>query len=161
MRGGGIRCSWIDLEKAATELGDREHGSQKRMATIKCASKQAIAQVAAACEVLDVLKDKKSTRVDFEHFTPSHAAYVSRHFRKKHKPTNESPWSDDTKDQIIEWIEDCEANEWTVEQQSGGARHRNTRIHFTDTTQQSTLYRAPRPAGYDSATFIPTKKVSC
>ena len=48
----------------------------------------------------------------FENFQPMHAREIARHFRKQQKP----PWSEETKEQIVEWVDKCEAEELTVVQ---------------------------------------------
>lgn len=60
--------------------------------------------------VMDVLRDCGIDLNQFSSFQPTHARIIGAHFRRR-----ERTWSDDTKEQIADLVQQCEDEAWTVE----------------------------------------------
>ena len=82
-----------------------EQGQGHRYAQVRCVNPSTVTTWRNSSLVMEVLDEKEIEISQFEQFQPSHADFIGRHFRKQQKP----PWSDETKEQIIEWVDRCEA----------------------------------------------------
>lgn len=60
---------------------------------------------------MQVLAESEMQISAFSSFQPAHAIAIARHFRRKEKN-----WSESTKTTIADLVQQCEAEEWTVEQ---------------------------------------------
>jgi N6-adenosine-specific RNA methylase IME4 len=107
----GVRCSWVDMQKIRQALSGGERGDATRLAHMRCLDDSTVRHHRAVCHVMDIMDERNVAYATFQSAQPSHAREISRAFRRKEKN-----WSDETKAEIVEWVERCEAEELTVEQ---------------------------------------------
>ncbi len=105
----GVRCSWVDMMKIRQALADSERGAQAAMEKMRCVDKATISRWKAASDLVAVVEDKVAIS-QLENFQPSHATILTSHFRR----VAGREWSEETKEQIAEWVDRCETEEWTV-----------------------------------------------
>lgn len=106
----GVKCSWVEMCRRRQQLAAAEKGQD--VAELRCVTKQAVAQWKKTSELIDATEGRVKLTL-LEHFQPTHAVEIIRHFRK----ISGSPksWDEDATDSIVEWVEKCEENEWTVD----------------------------------------------
>jgi hypothetical protein len=109
----GVRCSWVDMEKIRQALSCVQRGDQAQLGRLRCVQDSTVSQWRAVCGLLDALEGKVQIS-ELCHFQPSHATEIARAFRKVEK--DPSAWTEETKTEIAEWVDRCEAEELTVPQ---------------------------------------------
>lgn len=77
---------------------------------MRCVDKRTVSTWRATCEVIEAI-DGKVQLTGLSSCQPTHFFEIAVHFRRKAKE-----WNDGTKREIAEWVERCEAEEWTVQQ---------------------------------------------
>lgn len=108
----GVKCSWKEMQRLHRDvLPALESGDGKKYAELRCVKPQAVTDWRNSSLVMSVLDEAQSEYSEFKNFQPSHAHIIARHFRKKQKP----PWGDEIKQQIMDWVDQCEDKELTVE----------------------------------------------
>jgi N6-adenosine-specific RNA methylase IME4 len=106
----GVRCSWVDMAKIRQALAGGQRGDQSRLGHMRCVEPGTISKWRHACDLIEAVEDKVSIST-LSSFQPSHAAEIARHFRKREKE-----WTQETKAEIVEWVDRCEKEELTVQQ---------------------------------------------
>jgi hypothetical protein len=77
---------------------------------MRCVDKGTVSGWRSICDILGALNGKVDLS-QLSSFQPTHAREIAHHFRRKNKE-----WDEETQDDIAEWVERCEAEEWTVEE---------------------------------------------
>lgn len=109
----GVKCSWKEMQRLHREvLPALARGDMGKYAKeLRCIDPTTVTKWQRASEVMSVIDESETEISQFSSFQPSHAEAISRHFRKLEKE-----FSDDTKEQIIDLVDQCEAEGWTVKQ---------------------------------------------
>jgi len=94
-------------------LSALEHGDHTKFAEFRCVSPASVSEWRNSVTVLGIVEDAKIRISEFQHFQPSHANVIARHFRKRAKLQD---WTPANKAAILATVKDCEQNGWTVEQ---------------------------------------------
>lgn len=106
----GVKCSWVEMLRRRRQLEAAQEG--KDVAELRCVDKSAISQWTRSIDIIKAVEGSVEIS-QLCHFQPSHATEIARHFRKVSGSARS--WDDDAKDSIVEWVEKCEENEWTVD----------------------------------------------
>ena len=106
----GVKCSWVEMLRRRQQIEAAECGED--VAELRCVGKPAVSEWSRACEVISAIENQIQL-TEFEHFQPTHAVEIARHFRKLRGKAEK--WDEDTKDEIVEWVEKCEEEAWTVQ----------------------------------------------
>ena len=95
----GVKCSWKEMQRLHRDvLPAVEQGEGHRYAQVRCVTPTCVTDWRNTSLVMTVLDEDGLEYSNFSSFQPSHAHIIAKHFRKQQKP----PWSDETKEQIIE-----------------------------------------------------------
>ncbi len=105
-----VRCSWVDMQKRKAQLSANERGDQKALERMLCVDKSTVSYWQNAIYGMEAIEGKVEI-FQLSHCQPSHLSLIARHFRKRSKC-----WTEDIKDEIAEWVDRCEAEEWTVQE---------------------------------------------
>jgi N6-adenosine-specific RNA methylase IME4 len=93
-----------------TLLANGKRGDQAALERMRCVRQNTVSDWRATCDVVDAVGKHRIS--DVCHVQPSHAVEIARHFRRREG----KEWSDEVKEQVTEWVERCEAEEWTVQE---------------------------------------------
>jgi hypothetical protein len=107
----GVHCSWVDMMKIRQMLAGKKRGDQKALTGMRCIGASTVSTWRAACDVVDAV-EKKVQLNELSHFQPTHAVEIAKSFRK----TYGKEWSQKAGKEIAQWVEQCEAEEWTVKE---------------------------------------------
>lgn len=108
----GVKCSWKEMQRLHREvLPALMNGDGAKYAELRCVQPSTVSQWQTTSKVLGVLDDAGIHICEFESFQPSHARELAVVFRKRSKN-----WDDDTKEEILDWVDRCENEGWTVQQ---------------------------------------------
>jgi hypothetical protein len=105
----GVRCSWVDMAKRKAQLSAGRRGDQKALEKMVCVGASTVSKWKLTCDIIGAI-DGKVSLTTLSVFQPTHAEVLSRHFRREHGDT----WDESVREEIAEWVERCEAEEWTV-----------------------------------------------
>jgi len=105
----GVHCSWVDMMKIRQMLAGKKRGDQKALRGMRCVDKSTVSDWQAVCDVIEVVEPKVGIS-QLSHTQPSHAKEIARHFRK----AAGKGWSEEKREEVVEWVERCEAEGWTV-----------------------------------------------
>lgn len=109
----GVKCSWVDMNKIREALSSVEHGDGSRLAHMRCVENSTVSTWKTVIGLLSSI-DGKIQLTKYSHFQPTHGYEIARSFKKRSgKSVN---WDEDTKNEVVDWIERCEAEELTVAQ---------------------------------------------
>jgi len=138
----GVRCSWVDMLKIRQSLKAVE-GDLARLAESRCVDLRTVQQWRRVCDVIDALETTggPETKISsFKKCQPSHLYEIGAHFLRREKV-----WSDDTRQEIAEWVDRVEREELTSPALRAALRvNPQTTVALTETCTVDDLRRAVR-----------------
>jgi N6-adenosine-specific RNA methylase IME4 len=107
----GVHCSWVDMLQIRQALVAGERGTQSQLEHMRCVDQTTVSTWKAVCDLLGAVEGKHDLS-HVSHFQPTHAREIARAFRKRER--NPAKWTEELKEEMADWVDRCEAEEWTV-----------------------------------------------